>query len=360
LSASISRHTRRGASDIIHSVRGGHEEQEIMRNARSIAAVVAAAASLAHVAPVAAQTATFQVDPAASSLTVSGTAAGQPVQQQGPGSLTTTYTGPLLVQLSPGSISFPGGSAVTANNSGNWQPLPGGEPGAAPANYGARVVILFQNNLAAVRDAVFDGTTPAPFILTGSGNNREFSSDIDFTSTSGQIDYNSPLAGNGTDTIVGSTATNQAGTPASLLVSAGTAGFANAALQIPVSFTIPFDLGTFGSATFDFDGSITARASARGGDANFDGAVSLDDFNTLAANFGTTSGAGWLQGDFTFDGNVNLDDFNALAANFGISASTNGPTPGDWTALGAAVPEPASLGLLALATLPALRRRRNA
>ena len=129
-------------------------------------------------------------------------------------------------------------------------------------------------------------------------------------------------------------------------------------IQLPVSFTITTALGTFGSATFDFDGSITARASARGGDANFDGNVNLNDFNTLAGNFGAT-GAGWLQGDFTFDGNVNLNDFNVLAANFGMSASANGPTPGDWNALGALVPEPGSLALLSLAMLPALRRRRK-
>ena len=330
-----------------------------MRKLHSFAAILAAVSLLAWVGSAAAQSATFQVDPSASSLTVSGTAAGQPVQQQAPGSLTTTYSGPLFVQLSPDFVNFPGGSAVTANNSGNWQPLPGGAAGSAPANYGARVVILFQNNLAAVRDAAFDGTTPAPFALTGTGNNRGFSSDINFTATSGQIDYNSFLAGNGSDTIVGSTATNQAGTPASLLINAGTAGFANAALQIPVSFTIPFDLGTFGTATFDFDGSVTARATARGGDANFDGSVNLSDFNALAANFGAASGAGWLQGDFTFDGRVNLEDFNVLAANFGMSASVHGPTPGDWTALGAAVPEPVGAGLLSLTTLTLMRRRKR-
>ncbi len=321
--------------------------------------IAASASSRLFVGSSAAQTATFQVDPTASSLTVSGTAAGQPIQQQGPGSLTTTYTGPLLLQLSPDAISFPGGSSVTANNSGNWQPLPGGAAGAAPANYGARVVILFQNNLAAVRDAVFDGTTAAPFELTGSGNNRGFSSDVTFTATSGQVDYNSLLAGNGSDPLAGSTATNQAGTPGSLLIGAGTAGFASATLQLPVSFTIPFDLGTFGQAMFDFDGSITARASARGGDANFDGTVNLNDFNTLAGNFGAPSGAGWLDGDFTFDGRVNLDDFNVLAGNFGMTAAANGPTPGDWNALGAAVPEPGMITLVG-ASGALLRRRRAA
>jgi hypothetical protein len=304
-----------------------------------------------------AQTATFQIDPAASSLTVSGTALGAPIQPQDPGSLTTTYRGPLFVQLTPDTIHLPGGSAVAANNNGSWQPLPGGMPGSAPANYGGRVVILFTNSFAAVRDAVFDGTTPAPFALEGSGNTRAFSSGIDFTATSGQIDYNSPLAGSGSNPIAGSTATNQAGTAASLHVSAGSAGFASAALTLPVSFSITTELGTFGQGVFNFNGSTTARASARPGDANFDGNVNLGDFNTLAANFGT-SGNGWLDADFDFDGNVNLSDFNLLAANFGMSASVGGPTPEDWSALASAVPEP-SFGLVSVAMLPALRRRRT-
>lgn len=53
------------------------------------------------------------------------------------------------------------------------------------------------------------------------------------------------------------------------------------------------------------------------GDANLDRTVNLADFNRLAANFGTESGARWSQGDFNFDGAVNLTDFNVLAANFG-------------------------------------------
>jgi hypothetical protein len=92
-----------------------------------------------------------------------------------------------------------------------------------------------------------------------------------------------------------------------------------------------------------------------------DGAVNLQDFNRLAANFGA-SGALWSQGDFTYDGNVNLQDFNRLAANFGMSASpSTGVTPQDWAALGAAVPEP--LGALAAASFGAAaaftRRRRR-
>jgi hypothetical protein len=88
--------------------------------------------------------------------------------------------------------------------------------------------------------------------------------------------------------------------------------------------------------------------------------VNLADFNVLATNFGAT-GATWQRGDFNFDGTVNLNDFNALAANFGQTiAGGPGVTPGDWAALGAAVPEPGTAGaMVAAATLAGLRRRRR-
>jgi hypothetical protein len=99
--------------------------------------------------------------------------------------------------------------------------------------------------------------------------------------------------------------------------------------------------------------------SFRKGDANLDGSVNLTDFDILAANFGLTNRT-WTQADFTYDGRVNLTDFDALAGNFGLSASPNGPTPGDWTALAAAVPEPALsvFGVLLMVMLP--RRLRGA
>ena len=95
------------------------------------------------------------------------------------------------------------------------------------------------------------------------------------------------------------------------------------------------------------------------GDFDDDGVVNLQDFNILAAHFGATV-APWQMGDATGDGLVNLNDFNRLASNFGLTASgTNGPTPEDWAALGAAVPEPGMASAVAIAALM-LRRRRVA
>lgn len=106
------------------------------------------------------------------------------------------------------------------------------------------------------------------------------------------------------------------------------------------------------------DASAVLIRLTRYGDANLDGTVNLQDFNRLAANFGSIAGD-WTQGDFNYDMNVNLADFNRLAANFGLSASPEGPTPQDWARLAAAVPEPSSLLLAGAGALLAMRRRRR-
>jgi autotransporter-associated beta strand protein len=93
------------------------------------------------------------------------------------------------------------------------------------------------------------------------------------------------------------------------------------------------------------------------GDSNFDGNVNALDFNTLANNYGATTGAGWVQGDFNYDGAVDSSDFNYVATNFNASL---GAAPA--SSLGALVPEPISLSILPVGALLLLgtraRRRR--
>jgi hypothetical protein len=125
------------------------------------------------------------------------------------------------------------------------------------------------------------------------------------------------------------------------------------------------------------------------GDGNLDGAVNSHDFDILAANFGTASGATWTTGDWNYDGIVNSHDFDLLAANFGATglshaaageefgAGTPSPVPIDRDILShprmvgegsdvtnpGVAPEPASLLLLGLGGVVMLgrgRRRRMA
>jgi GH25 family lysozyme M1 (1,4-beta-N-acetylmuramidase) len=85
------------------------------------------------------------------------------------------------------------------------------------------------------------------------------------------------------------------------------------------------------------------------GDANLDGTTNSSDFNTLLSNYAKTAQR-WSKGDFNFDGRIDTIDFNLLASNFGSGV----PAP----ALGAVVPEPATLGSAVLLCLLGIRRER--
>lgn len=90
------------------------------------------------------------------------------------------------------------------------------------------------------------------------------------------------------------------------------------------------------------------------GDANHDGTVNTLDFTELANHFNQTTTLVWANGDvtadFNGDGIINALDFNAISTNFGATAGQ---------ALGSVVPEPASLGVLGIMSLVAVRRRHD-
>ena len=101
--------------------------------------------------------------------------------------------------------------------------------------------------------------------------------------------------------------------------------------------------------TVDGDVSLVLDAgdwTAIPGDADLDGSVLLGDLSTLAFNWESSTGMTWLTGDFDLNGTVNLADLSALA--FHWEETEAGAPP---------VPEPMTVGLLAVGAAALLRRR---
>jgi hypothetical protein len=109
-------------------------------------------------------------------------------------------------------------------------------------------------------------------------------------------------------------------------------------------------------------GTDTLVMYTYGGDANLDGKINIDDYGHIDTSIGIGL-KGWYNGDFNYDGIINIDDYGIIDVNIGIQGApfvTGGGVSGGGGGVGGltAVPEPASLGVLAGAAL-ALRRRRR-
>ncbi len=108
------------------------------------------------------------------------------------------------------------------------------------------------------------------------------------------------------------------------------------------------------------------------GDANLDGVVNGSDY-TLIDNGFNNNLTGWHNGDFNYDGIVNGDDYTLIDNAFntqGASLAGLDAAPSEMVAIntsqidggssgGTAVPEPTSLGLLAIGAVGLLGRRRR-
>ena len=137
--------------------------------------VLLAQADLISASPVA-----FTIDSTNSAIALSGSVTIPldgvvPLVEQSPGSLTTHYSGTVLLDLTPPTIQFPGGSVVVAQTNGVWRPATGGLPGNAPADYGGKLSISILGGLggtgtglAAARNIQIDLTSLA-LTLTNSG-----------------------------------------------------------------------------------------------------------------------------------------------------------------------------------------------
>lgn len=92
------------------------------------------------------------------------------------------------------------------------------------------------------------------------------------------------------------------------------------------------------------------------GDANWDGEVDESDFSILVNNWDPEGvNKTWEMGDFTTDGAVGNDDFAIVLANWTGSVQSLE----DAVASMSVVPEPATLGIMAIGTLALLLRRRS-
>jgi hypothetical protein len=133
---------------------------------------------LAQADPVLASPVVFTLDSTNSAITFSGSVnvslvGAVPFTEQSAGSLTTHYSGTVLLDLTPPTVQFPGGSAIVAQTNGVWQPAAGGAAGSAPADYGGKLAFYLLGNVtawAAGRNIALDIGSPA-LTLTNSGFN---------------------------------------------------------------------------------------------------------------------------------------------------------------------------------------------
>jgi hypothetical protein len=146
-------------------------------------------------------------------------------------------------------------------------------------------------------------------------------------------------------------------------------GIMSSAAQINPSYGIGYaDAADLGDPAGLSSGQIEIMYTLLG-DANLDGKVNGTDFNLMAANFNQAVTNGWDKGDFNYDGKVNGNDFVLLADNFNQFASQSAVSAADVEALDsfaaangislANVPEPMSAGMMVMAGLGILRRRRR-
>ncbi|HSV14980.1 MAG TPA: autotransporter-associated beta strand repeat-containing protein [Tepidisphaeraceae bacterium] len=116
----------------------------------------------------------------------------------------------------------------------------------------------------------------------------------------------------------------------------------------------------------DIGSGVTEVRYALRGDATLNGTVDVGDLGALATNYGLAAGAIWSLGDFNYDGAVDVGDLGALATNYGTSlgasssAGSNGTSLAAPATTAASVPEPKSLGMVAITVaVGAMPRRRN-
>jgi hypothetical protein len=202
----------------------------------------------------------FTIDPARSSITLSGAVIGMSMQPQAPGSLTASFAGTLEADLSDTAIAFSEPSRLRSQNSGNWAPGVNGTAGTAPAAYGAMISSFLASATAAARDLELTATSEALAIAGGAFD----SSGIRFGFTPdgpSALDYSvvSPLLSDADRLNLSGLTTNDVTSMATL----ATAGEVQT-LTIPVSATYFFSLLSDGDVRLTLAGQIVATRTVGG------------------------------------------------------------------------------------------------
>jgi hypothetical protein len=282
----------------------------------------------------------YNIVPNQSSIAISGNVTSNgmtsPIQSQGSGSLTTTYSGSIRMDRGSNTVQFLAGSAIDANVSGNWQPLANGQAGSAPADYGGRVSFLFGLVTAnfAARNFVGD-LTSSGLPVSGNGSFNLSTTTVRFTD--GNLAFRTSTGDFGAESVVGESGLLSG---SGSLTTQSVVGGALESLSIPInsSFVIPVEDSTTVSLTLN--GQLVATAmlpASLPGDFNLDGRVDAADYVVWRNGLGSI---------------YTQNDYNVWRANFGRAFVGGAAEPSQ-----AAVPEPSTVMVFGLAMLLAVGTR---
>jgi len=260
---------------------------------------------------------------------------------------STTITGGALVIAAAGAI--PNGTTVSISN--------GGALDLANHGTGAKIVAQLNGLTIAGSASGWKGVVDLSNndLIVHSGDNGEA---VAMTIAS---QVASGRGANGAWTGTGITSSAAAASPSNmaLAVVLNDTNQTGSLSGTPLVGTLPFNNGL---ATFDgqsvADGDVLVKYTYYG-DALLSGNVIAADYIQIDDGFESHL-TGWYNGDFNYDGVINGDDYtlidNAFNSQGSVSVTSAVFVP---TEMIAVVPEPASLGPLAAATVGFIMRRRK-
>ncbi len=201
-----------------------------------------------------AATTQFTIDPTQSTVGMEGSVGQIPLQAQGPGSLSTHFSGTINAAVTGANIQFTGGSAIAAVTNGVWSPGAGGSGPAAPADYAGQVTLPFGTAKGALRNLVLDVTSPSLALTGGSFDASNLIFGFPASSTA-SFDYDAGILGH-KGIALRSNSTNRVATGATVATIAGVQ-----TLTIPVDATFQFTAISTNDSTAHLTGKLVATAT---------------------------------------------------------------------------------------------------